>query len=420
MGGRIRLESEVGLGSTFEWTSVFGPAPTVPVAPRPEALRDLRVLVVDDNATNRRILLDMLANWSLRPRAAAGVEEAVGMLRSAFREGRPFEVVLTDANMPDLDGFDLAERVRDDPELASTVLMMLTSGSRPEDLTRCEELGVVRHMTKPVKQSELLDAIVAAIGADSGERPREDPDGRARPTRPLRILLAEDSEINRRLAVALLEQPGHTVVSAKNGREALDALETESFDVVLMDVQMPEMDGLEVTRRIREREGSTGGHVPIVALTAHALKGDRERCLKAGMDGYVAKPIRPEELFLTIESVTGDAAGVHWEEALEALGGNRKLLDIISRAALEESPRLLQDLRNSIAAGDAAALRIAAHSLRGGFRYFGQSQATDLAARLERMGETGNLEEAGELLDRLESATARMLPVLSSYLRGRD
>ncbi|MEN8148371.1 MAG: response regulator [Planctomycetota bacterium] len=420
MGGRIWVESEPGRGSTFRWTAVFRPAPPAPPRPRPEALRDLRILVVDDNATNRRILTGILEGWSVRPEAVEGVEAALASLREAFRAGRPFEVVLTDANMPDLDGFHLAERIRDDPELASTVLMMLTSGRRPEDVARCGELGVARYLTKPVKQSELLEAIFVAIGLGGTEPAPAEAAEEKRAGCPLRILLAEDSEINRRLAMALLRQAGHSVVTAENGREAVDAFGEEEFDVVLMDVQMPEMDGFEATAGIRERERETGGHIPIVALTAHALRGDRERCLDAGMDAYLAKPIRPEELFSTIESVTGRAAGIHWESALETLGGNRKLLDIISRAALEESPRLLQDLKRSVADADPAALRIAAHSLRGGFRYFGQSMATDLAARLERMGETGDLAGAEGILAQLESATLKMLPVLSNYLRGKD
>jgi len=419
MGGRIWLTSEVGGGSTFHWTAVFGTAKAGDRPVRPDVVRDLRVLVVDDNATNRRILVEMFTAWSMRPASVAGAIEAMERLRETFRAGEPFEIVLTDANMPEMDGFDLAERIRNDPELSSTVLMMLTSGSRPDDIARCAELGVVRYLKKPIKRSELFDAILVAMGI--GE-PYAEPEAAVvagEPARRLRILLAEDSVINQRLAVAILEQHGHSVVVAGHGREALTEIERQEFDVVLMDVQMPEMDGIEATRRIREREELSGGRVPIVAITAHALTGDRERCLEAGMDGYIAKPIRADELFRTIESVTGLAVGLDWEGALAALGGNRKLLDIVSRAALEEAPRLIGELRRSIAEGDAPGLRLAAHSLKGGFRYFGEGDAIGLAWRLEQMGESGDLAGAEDVFSSLEAATGKILPVLEAYLRGR-
>ena len=316
MGGRIWVESELGRGSTFHFTARLGLAPTEPILVRPlrsGAMVGMRVLVVDDNATNRRILAEMLRRWEMVPSSAAGALQALQMLREAQQSGRPHGLVLTDANMPEMDGFDLAERIKQDPELGSTVIMMLTSGDRPGDVARCEQLGIASYLTKPVKQSELFDAILIALGVAAEEESLETPGtlAAAAPRRlpPLRILLAEDSLVGQKLAVGLLERQGHTVVVANHGREALAALESQPFDLVLMDVQMPEMDGLDATVAIRARERQTGRHVPIIAMTAHAMKGDRQRCLQAGMDEYLAKPIRAKRLFETIGAVLGVCGG---------------------------------------------------------------------------------------------------------------
>ncbi|MCI0462416.1 MAG: response regulator, partial [Gemmataceae bacterium] len=306
MGGRIRVESTMGKGSTFTFTAQFGMAPEASRAP-PVAgaarLTDLPVLVVDDNATNRLILQEMLENHRMRPRMAASAFEALQLLRQARSLGRPFPLLLTDVNMPDVDGFTLVEQVRQDEQLRDAVVIVLTSGDRAGDRARCEQLGVAAHLMKPIKQSELMDAIVLALGVTTDEpEPPARPD-EARPViPPLRILLAEDSYANQVLALGLLGKRGHTVTVANNGREALALLEAQPFDLVLMDVQMPEMDGLEATRIIRqlEAEGKLAAQprtpIPIVAMTAHVMKGDRERCLASGMTGYVAKPIRSRDL----------------------------------------------------------------------------------------------------------------------------
>ncbi len=313
MDGRIWVEGEVGRGSRFHFTvrlRLGEEEPAEMVAPEPASLHGMRVLVVDDNATNRRILEEILRSWRMVPATAAGAEEALDLLRRASAAGEPCRLVVTDAHMPRSDGFTLAEQIKQDPAVGSTVIMMLTSGDRPEDMVRCDQLGIAAYMLKPVKQSELLEAIELALGiALPGEELLRAAARQPHHVRSLRVLLAEDSLVNQKLAVALLEGQGHTVTLVNNGREAVAAAAGQNFDVVLMDVQMPEMDGLEAAAQIRVREQRTGAHLPIVAMTAHALKGDRERCLEAGMDSYVTKPIRAEELFRTIDAIFAAGGG---------------------------------------------------------------------------------------------------------------
>jgi CheY-like chemotaxis protein len=301
LGGDVWVESVVGQGSTFHFTANLGIATAAPERRhhvRRARMEGTRVLIVDDNATNRLILEEMLLNWHLPSQAVASADEALGALRAAYERAEPFDLVLTDANMPAIDGFTLAERVKQDPQLGSTFIMMLTSGGRPGDVARCEALHVASYLLKPVKQSELFDAIALALGITAAEEPAEVTPAAAPPPRPgLRILLAEDSLVNQKLAVGLLQKFGHRVDVVGDGRAALAAVESNQYDLVLMDVQMPELDGLEATRAIRARERHRGGHTPVVAMTAHAMKGDRERCLDSGMDDYVAKPIRAQELW---------------------------------------------------------------------------------------------------------------------------
>jgi len=308
MGGNAWVESEVGKGSCFHFTvrlELADAADTEDMVIVPTCLHGLRVLVVDDTATNRQILDEMLRHWHMEPTLARSASSALDLLRTSLQAGAPYRLVLTDAHMPDVDGFMMTESMRQDPTLAATKVIMLTSGDHPEDATHCERLGIANYLLKPVKQSELLDAIERALGvlvpkAELTRAADETP-----PARALRILLAEDSIVNQKLAVALLTRQGHTVTIANNGKEAVAAVDRESFDVILMDIQMPEMDGLKATAAIRERESHAGLHTPIIAMTAHALKGDRERCLEAGMDGYVTKPIRPQDLY---QAVVGAAA----------------------------------------------------------------------------------------------------------------
>jgi PAS domain S-box-containing protein len=305
MGGKIWVESEVGRGSQFHFTARLGLTDVKEIkvgtiAP-PEVLRGSRVLIVDDNRTNRRILEEMLSRWEMISVSVEEGQEALAALSGARAAGQPFSMILTDMHMPKMDGFTLIEQIRMRPELATATIMMLTSAGHRGDAARCQKLGVAAYLLKPIRQSELREAIARVLGAhvQNGAIPLITRfslhDGRE-PGASLRVLLAEDNAVNQRLAVRLLEKRGHHVVVAGNGAEALAAMEKEDFDLVFMDVQMPEMDGLEATAVIRGKEKISGRHQPIIALTAHAMKGDREKCIAGGMDGYLTKPIRPQEL----------------------------------------------------------------------------------------------------------------------------
>ncbi len=307
MEGRIWVESQLGHGSTFHVVLTLAkftgclPAPRVGM---PNKFTGERVLIVDDNATNRLILQEMIGNWGMMVTSAGNAEQAFRLLQQAVTNGRPYRIVVLDVHMPEVDGLTLAQWIRDDERLADTDLIVLTSGSRPEDTACCRRLQVASHLLKPVKQSELFDAFSASLGLEAVSDDQQPEMSEGIPSLPsLNILLVEDSLVNQKLAVALLTKHGHHVTVASNGREALEQLEAQPFDVVLMDIEMPEMDGLEATAVLRLKESSAGGHVPVVAMTAHALKGDRERFLAAGMDEYVSKPIHAGILFQTIQKV---------------------------------------------------------------------------------------------------------------------
>ncbi|MCK4412517.1 MAG: response regulator [Candidatus Eisenbacteria sp.] len=309
LGGRIWLESIVGRGSTFHFTLPFTRCKNPPVprhARDSERLSGLRVLIVDDNATNRKVYEEMLRGWRMTPTSVAGGKEALAALWTASGSPEPFELVILDAMMPGLTGFDLAERVHKVPEFHGMKLILTTSAGQRGDAARCRELGISAYLTKPVKQSDLLDTILMVIEGTTlpaAPLPLVTRHSLRQGRRSCEILLAEDNLVNQKLAVCLLEKRGHRVVVASNGKQAIEELERRPFDLVLMDVQMPEMDGLEATREIREREAGKGKHTPIVAMTAHAMRGDRERCLKAGMDEYLPKPIQSEDLFRMIERI---------------------------------------------------------------------------------------------------------------------
>ena len=423
MGGSLTVESAPGRGSRFRFTARFRLPGTRLAARRPAKLRNLRVLVVDDNATNRRILHEMLTHWRMRPTSVTGGRAALEELERAVRVGRPYPLVLLDAQMPEMDGFMLAEKIRRRPRLVGASIMMLTSGPRPGDRTRCLALGVSAYLTKPIKQSDLLDTIMGVLAGGSAGDPKPAPRaGRARGGPRLRVLVAEDNAVNQQVVVGMLGRAGHRAAVAGNGREALALLERERFDLILMDVQMPELDGFETTAAIREKEKRTGGHVPIVAVTAHAMKGDAERCLAAGMDAYLTKPLAARELAAVIASLgrTGSPSvmpadaeapgpGVLDEgRLLERVGGDRRALAKLVRLFLADSRKLLARILHAVKAGEAPALRAAAHALKGSVSNFAAPAATAAAARLQELGETGDLGEALGAYARLEAEIARV------------
>jgi signal transduction histidine kinase/CheY-like chemotaxis protein len=320
MNGRIWVESEMGKGSTFHFTASLGvqDKPFLRSAPlQPEQLRDLHALIVDDNYTNRRVLHGMLTRWGMRPTAVEDGRAALQALEIAKSTGHPFPLILLDGQMPEMDGFALAEQIQKDSGLIAVTIMMLTSTGHLGDAARCRELGISAYLVKPIRQTELLDAICQVLNKLSKTK------NISLVTRHTllenkhrsRILLAEDNAVNQTLAVRLLEKRGYSVMVAGDGRTAVEAFEKHQFDVVLMDIQMPGMDGFEATAAIRAKEKLTGGHIPIIAMTAHALKGDQERCISAGMDAYVSKPIRTSELFSTIESLLGSKCSVHTNDS---------------------------------------------------------------------------------------------------------
>jgi two-component system sensor histidine kinase/response regulator len=312
MGGRIWVESKLGAGSTFHVVIALQPSNEIAVPVAPEAsLLGVRVLVVDDNTTNRRILAAMLRSWQMVPTLASSAPEALTLLRRAIDAGEPPRLVITDIHMPEMDGFRLAERIYAVPEFAGTAVLMLTSGASHGDVERSRLMGVSAFLTKPARRNELRAAIVRALYAPPGSVPKKTCSDAlliAPAATPKRILLVEDVEVNQRLAVRILEKAGHRVVVAGDGLAGLAAFEREVFDVVLMDVQMPGMDGFEAPESIRRHELESGSHVPIIAMTAFAMTGDRERCSAAGMDGYISKPIHARELLAVVEKTWAPAA----------------------------------------------------------------------------------------------------------------
>jgi CheY-like chemotaxis protein/HPt (histidine-containing phosphotransfer) domain-containing protein len=443
MGGRFWVESEEGQGSKFHFTAQFGlskaPAPRH-VAVDLERAKGLSVLIVDDNDTNRRILKDLLTNWGMKATVASGGREALELMRQSHQDGHPFALVLLDHMMPEMDGFMLAEEIRKCPNLVGSTLMMLSSADRHESAERCREMGVTSYMSKPIKRSELQNAILTAIAGPSVADPVAPADRQSRISaseRSLRLLLTEDNAVNQKLAVRLLEKRGHSVVIANNGREALDEIQRDHFDVVLMDVQMPEMDGLEATAAIRAREQETGGHVPIVAMTAHAMKGDRERCLKVGMDDYISKPLQPTDLFEALERLArrsseraGDGAPMEQEDstdeaaapvfnkaaALRIVEGDKELLrEVIEIFLNTECQPMLNKIREAVEQGDATSLNRAAHSLKGAASSLGAKAAAAAAYQLESIAEANDLSDAKPALDALQRALAELKTKLKAF-----
>jgi len=471
----INHQSKGAPGSMFHFTVGFDLSRSKDIRvsrPKPQDLSRMPVLIVDDNYTNRILLQEMVASWGLMPTTAADGYEALALMKRAFESGKPYRLLLLDLQMPGLDGFEIAERVKESPFGVNVKIILLTSLGEKGHAARCKEVDISGYLTKPVKQSEIFDAIMMALGHSIEEKNplitrHTIQDARRR----LNILMAEDNVINQRLAMALLEARGHRVVLASNGREAVEAFERKAFDLILMDVQMPEMDGLEATRLIREREASDCGlriadcglkdeiqipnskfqnyqstiasrqssikRIPIIAMTAHAMKGDREKCLAEGMDDYVSKPINPEKLFKVIDKVTHglqnekkeapfppskNNAGASKEvfdlsKALEVVAGKKELFQEIANLFLENLPLYMVQIQEGIVKGDANALEQAAHGLKGSVGNFGAKRSYEAAYLLEKLGRDGKTEEAGDVLTELEKELGVLEKEIKSTLQ---
>jgi len=425
MGGKIRVESQWGQGSTFHFTVRLGLAqePLHQTGSKDFSLLEgVPVLIVDDNSTNRHILMEMLKNKNMRPAAVDGGQNALAVLQT----GETFyPVVLLDAMMPGMDGFELAEAIR---HLGGGHKMaMLTSGGQRGDAARCRALGIEVYLTKPIKEADLMTALLTLYSLQLENEPaaalitrhtvRQD-------HRRLHVLLAEDNPINQRLALRMLEKRGFSVKAVVNGQKALEALADEGFDLCLMDIQMPQMDGFEATAAIRKQEQQSGSHLPIMAMTAYAMKGDEERCLAAGMDGYVSKPIKPEELFKKIEALipaptadeakAGEDSGLLFnaQALLSQVGGDLEILREVVELFLEDAPGQLARVKQAVGAQDAQALQRTAHSLKGALSNFSASKAVEAALQLETMGRTRQMETADLVYAQLEQDVERLKAAL--------
>jgi len=436
MGGRVWVESVVGAGSTFHFTACFEIAETQHgrvTQVYPTELQHLPILIVDDNAANRRILTEITKQWGMRSVAVEGGIAALEMMTEAEKMGAGFRLAIIDSQMPRMSGFELAERIKNDPQLSAIRVMMLTSAGQRGEAARCRELGIAAYLLKPIRKSELLAAILTVLGQESDQSSNDlvtRYNSRKRAD-SLRILVAEDNPVNQTVVVRMLEKMGHTPTIAHNGVEALSMLESAVFDLVLMDVQMPEMDGLTATRRIRENENQTGFHIPIVAMTAHAMKGDRERCLQAGMDGYITKPLSSQGIEETIAGILGmghqtrevaaapdsshERVHTSWDpvHALAKMDGDESLLRELVQIFLDEAPKQLATLQRAIETGDLDAIERTAHSLKGELSCLGLADAAHKARDLERMGQDLTLQPAAELFP----AFAKEMSAASAAMR---
>ena len=458
MRGQIWIESEPGRGSTFHFTAEFGVSPDQQAREPAElsSLKDIPVLVVDDNFTNRRILSEMLKFWQMDPILADSATAAREAIQKATKSHQPIRLILLDHHMPGEDGFHFAESLKHTHESSSCPIIMISSGSSPVDAELCASRGIARFMSKPVIASELLNEVLRQFSRFATVKPEQALHlDKSVTVPPRRVLLVEDNEINRRVALGLLRSRGHQAEVAENGKEAVDRLAEQEFDVVLMDMQMPVMDGYEATALIREREHQTGGRIPIVAMTAEALKGDREHCLESGMDDYVSKPISPAEMYRAIErfpaiclrSVSGirpvpkghdtealttisaptetipavppaqdeptnGLPAIDWDIAKQRLPDGPAALQEFVELVKRELPVLLAEIRQAIEARDAKTLRRSSHTMKSSISYFGAKPLIAIAQTMEKNGKEESIEGASELLAAMEQEVARVLAAL--------
>ncbi|HKV68505.1 MAG TPA: response regulator, partial [Gaiellales bacterium] len=449
MGGRVWVESHEYKGSSFFFTLKLGLASGSnsgllrPVT----SMQGLDVLVVDDNATNRRILSEQLGALGLRVSAADGARSALTELWRARAENRRFALVILDYHMPELDGLQLAERVKDFPGVPASTIMMLTSGGQGGDVARCRELGLAAYVTKPLSQRALYQVVAQVIGAGAvapdalAFTPRKDDtimpgsDASPAPHTSLRLLLAEDNFVNQKLAVTMLQKRGHKVTVANDGVEALALLERESFDLVFMDVHMPNMGGFEATAEIRRREKAHGlPRIPIVALTALAMTGDREKCLEAGMDAYLTKPISARDLFSVLtQLLPASASGatsiaaprpaettrpaLDLEQLRENMDDDEEMLQDIVGAFLRDHGNQLHELRQGLALGDEKSALRGAHTLKGLLLTLAAQPAADVALEVEHALREHDMKRAAAGVPRLEGQLERLIPELQGLIR---
>jgi signal transduction histidine kinase/CheY-like chemotaxis protein len=447
MQGDIWLDSESGRGTTFHFTATMdlSSGAVRPPFRNARVLMGIRTLVVDDNVTNRCILMELFRGWGMLATAADSGKAALTKMRDAVTRNELFQLVLLDLMMPEMDGFDLAEQIDREANFHHPKLIMISSAGRPDDMERCRQLGIRRYLMKPVIQSELLEAIQQAMDTVPAD---ESLDGQEVAGPRLKVLLAEDSLINQRVAIGLLERLGHDVVVANNGKEAVTTFEADRFDVVLTDVQMPEMDGYETTAAIRATEKGTTKHTPIIAMTAAAMKGDRRPCLEAGMDNYIAKPIDSNQLSHALSELaacspkcdvppadvitSSESAG---EPSVAATGcgdetdSEEQILDLqaatnkipggsdavkeMAQLFLDELPKRLAEIHRGLSERDTKGLQRAAHTLKGNASIFAATQVVLAAERLETMGQENNLDDAEQALQELENAARRLREAIS-------
>ncbi len=424
MGGRIWAESRPGQGSVFHFTIQTRPAPQVECEVVPGSLRGVPVLVVDDNRTSRAILAETLAGWGMQVRSAAGGRRALEMLARAREEGEPIRLALVDVQMPEMDGFELARRLAP----SQRPLFAFLTSSVVKEAPPPEAAGAPI-LAKPVRRAELL-AILQALLEGRGDSleahgPREKI---VTASRRLNILLAEDNHFNQMLVRALLGKRGHRVTVVGDGRAAVEAFSQGGYDLILMDVQMPEMDGLQATRAIRRQEQASGGHIPIVAMTAHAMDSDRQRCQEAGMDAYIVKPVQREELFTVLENLAADTSDLCsvpsgspsppppeiWDrqELLDRVGEDQALVDELLKIFRESLPQWLEQIQRALQAGEGKELAEAAHALKGASANISAREIFRLALDLEQLGRRGDLATAPEVYQRLQEAVDRFLELL--------
>ena len=424
-----------GSGSTFHFTVRLDnqlDGAEQPGQTGPADLRGVPVLIADDHSSVRRALEQAVLGWGMKPTTVGGGSSALEAMARARAEGRPFPLVLLDTGMPEIDGFAVASRIQQQTEPSDTAIIMLTTVDRRGGAARCRELGVAACLLKPVKLSDLLEALITAVRGPQADRVSE-PEAAAQTVElgrtRLHILLAEDNAVNQKVAVRMLNKRGHTVVTVAGGSDALVELEREAFDLVLMDVQMPGMDGYEATVATREKEKESGTHVPIVALTASAMKGDRERCLQAGMDGYVSKPLLVRELYEAVDRYSkvdrpaeGDSTErevFDREAALARVEGDVELLEEIVEIFLDEAPGVLTSIRESAGRRDGEALERDADKLKGSVGNLGAKRAFDAAQELESIGRGGDLTKGTSASERLEEEIGRLERALALLAPSR-